>query len=534
MKTPYSIPNDILKRRTFAIISHPDAGKTTLTEQILLETGAINLAGQVRAKSSSKRTISDFIKIEKERGISVSTSAMSLKYNDFWLNLIDTPGHADFSEDTYRTLTAVDFVIMVIDGAKGVESQTKKLFEICRLRELPIITFCNKMDRESREIIDIIDEIQELLALEISPINYPLGKGNGFIGCYEMSNGNIELLNKQNKNVKNETTIINSKTKNFEFSKVYKVKLNEEYDNINTINLLTSEFNIKNFLEGTLSPLFFGSAIYSLGVKRLLKSIMEHGPSPRPRPSIKRIIKPEEEKVTGFVFKVQANMDHRHRDRVAFVRICSGRFKRGMKLHHVRTKKIITISNPILFLAKDRNIIDEAWAGDIIGIPNHGQFVIGDTFTENENLQFLGIPSFAPEVMKKITTTDPMKSKHLNKSLDQFAEEGLIKLFKTIVGDHKIVGVVGILQFDVLQHRIQSEYSIPVKFENTQYKTARWLKGEQKQIEKFTKANINQMAKDNDNDYVYLIRIDWDLEKSMRENPNINFIKVKETNNDDN
>ena len=314
MKTSYTIPNDILKRRTFAIISHPDAGKTTLTEQILLETGAINLAGQVRAKASSKRTISDFIKIEKERGISVSTSAMSLKYNDFWLNLIDTPGHADFSEDTYRTLTAVDFVIMVIDGAKGVESQTKKLFEICRLRELPIITFCNKMDRESREIIDIIDEIQELLALEISPINYPLGKGNDFIGCYEMSNGNIELLNKQNKNVKNETTIINSKTKNIEFSGVYKVKLNEEYDNINTIKLLTSEFNIRNFLEGTLSPLFFGSAIYSLGVKRLLKSIMEHGPSPRPRPSIKRIIKPEEEKVTGFVFKVQANMDHRHVD----------------------------------------------------------------------------------------------------------------------------------------------------------------------------------------------------------------------------
>ncbi len=534
MKISCTATNDILRRRTFAIISHPDAGKTTLTEQILLETGAINLAGQVRAKSSSKRTISDFIKIEKERGISVSTSAMSLKYNDFRLNLIDTPGHADFSEDTYRTLTAVDFVIMIIDGAKGVESQTKKLFEICRLRDLPIITFCNKMDRESREVIDIIDEIQELLALEISPINYPLGKGNDFIGCYEISDGNIELLIKQNKNVRNETTIINSKTKNLEFSKIFKGKLDEEYDQINTIKSLTSEFNISNFLEGSLSPLFFGSAIYSLGVKRLLRSIIEYGPCPQPRKSIKRMIKPEEQKVTGFVFKVQANMDHRHRDRVAFVRICSGKFKRGMKLYHVRTKKITTISNPILFLAKDRNLIDEAWAGDIIGIPNHGQYTIGDTFTENENIKFLGIPSFAPEVMKKITTTDPMKSKHLNKSLDQFAEEGLIKLFKTILGDHKIVGVVGILQFDVLQHRIQSEYNIPVKFEDTQYKTARWLKGEQKQIEKFAQENINQMAKDNDNDYIYLIRIDWDLEKSIRENPDICFNKVKEINYENN
>ena len=525
------IPENILNRRTFAIISHPDAGKTTLTEQILLESGAINLAGQVRAKASSKRTVSDFIKIEKERGISVSTSAMSIDYGGYWLNLVDTPGHADFSEDTYRTLTAVDFVIMVIDGAKGVESQTKKLFEICRLRDLPIITFCNKMDRESREVVDIIDEIQETLALEVSPINYPIGKGNDFIGCYELNNGNIELLIKQNKNIKNQIKFINSKSNNQLSSIINKEKWEQEFENLNLIKSLTAEFNYSNFQDGVLSPIFFGSAIYSLGIKRLLKSVIDYGPYPKPRQSKKRLVKPDEKYVSGFIFKVQANMDFRHRDRVAFLRICSGKFKRGMKLYHVRSKKFVTISNPILFLAKDRNIVDEAWAGDIIGIPNHGQFMIGDTFTESENIKFLGIPSFAPEIMKKITTTDPLKSKHLNKSLIQFAEEGLIKLFKTNVGDTKIIGVIGILQFDVLKHRMETEYNIPVKFEEIQYNAARWLIGDNNNIEKFVEANSNQIAKDHENDYVYLIRINWDLEKSIRDFPSIKFNKVKEINN---
>ena len=528
------IPESVLSRRTFAIISHPDAGKTTLTEQILLETGAINLAGQVRAKASSKRTISDFIKIEKERGISVSTSAMSMNYNGYWLNLVDTPGHADFSEDTYRTLTAVDFVIMVIDGAKGVESQTQKLFEICRLRDLPIITFCNKMDRESREVLDIIDEIQEKLALEVSPINYPIGRGNDFIGCYEVNNGNIELLVKHNKNIKNEIKSINSKSTNQLSSIINKDKWEQEFENLNLIKSLTAEFNSHNFQDGVLSPIFFGSAIYSLGIKRLLKSVIEYGPYPKPRQSKKRLIRPEEKSVSGFIFKIQANMDSRHRDRVAFLRICSGKFKRGMKLFHVRSKKLITISNPILFLARDRNTVDEAWAGDIIGIPNHGQFVIGDTFTESENIKFLGIPSFAPEIMKKITTTDPLKSKHLNKSLTQFAEEGLIKLFKTNVGENKIIGVIGVLQFDVLKHRIETEYNIPIKFEEIQYKTARWLIGENNKIEEFVKANSNQIAIDHENDYVYLIRIDWDLQKSKRDFPEIKFNKVKEINDSEN
>ena len=282
---------------------------------------------------------------------------------------------------------------------------------------------------------------------------------------------------------------------------------------------------------GVLSPIFFGSAIYSLGVKRLLQSVIEYGPFPKPRQSKIRLVNPEEKNVSGFIFKVQANMDFRHRDRVAFLRICSGKFKRGMKLYHVRSKKLITISNPILFLANDRNIVDEAWAGDIIGIPNHGQFMIGDTFTESENIKFLGIPSFAPEIMKKITTTDPLKSKHLNKSLVQFAEEGLIKLFKTNVGDSKIIGVIGILQFDVLKHRMETEYNIPVKFEEIQYNKARWLIGDNNNIEKFVETNSNQIAKDHENDYVYLIRINWDLEKSIRDFPSIKFKRVKEINN---
>ena len=526
-----NIPENILNRRTFAIISHPDAGKTTLTEQILLETGAINLAGKVRAKTLSKKTTSDFINIERERGISVSTSAMSLNYNGYLLNLVDTPGHADFSEDTYRTLTAVDFVIMIIDGAKGVESQTKKLFEICRLRDLPIITFCNKMDRESREVIDIIDEIQEKLALEVSPINYPIGKGNNFIGCYEFSESNIELIFKEKKNIRNENLVISANSRNELFSIINKNDWEKESDDLKMINSLTVEFNLNNFLNGTLSPLFFGSAIYALGIKRLLRAVIEIGPPPKPRASKSRIINPEEKKVTGFVFKVQANMDFRHRDRVAFLRICSGKFKRGMKLYHVRSKKFIAISNPILFLAKDRNIIDEAWAGDIIGIPNHGQFIIGDTFTENEDLKFLGIPSFAPELMKKVTTTDPLKSKHFKKSLEQFAEEGLIKLFQTEVGDTKIIGVVGVLQFDVLKNRIKSEYNIPIKFEEIQYRTARWLIGEKNKINDFIKNNSHQIARDHENDYVYLVRIDWDLQKSKRDFPDIKFNQIKETTN---
>ena len=523
------ITDHIGKRRTFAIISHPDAGKTTLTENILLQSGAINMAGRVRAKANSRRTTSDFIKIEKDRGISVSTSAMSFQFNDFWLNLVDTPGHADFSEDTYRTLTAVDFVVMIIDGAKGIESQTRKLFEICRLRDLPIITFCNKMDRESRSIIEIIDEIQEELALEVTPLNCPVGLGKDFIGCYQMKTEMIDLIDKHNKTDKQRARTIDPKDTKELFQKISKGDWERTCEDISMIKSLTPAFKINDFLHGSLTPLFFGSAIFSFGIPQLLDAIGNLGPQPKSRPSHKRAVNPNEEQVSGFVFKVQANMDHKHRDRIAFVRLCSGKFKRGMKLFHVRSGKLITISNPIFFLAQDRNILDEAWAGDIIGIPNHGQFMIGDSFTEREDLKFLGIPSFAPEILKKVSTLDPLKAKHLEKALKQFAEEGVMKLFISEVTDIKIIGVVGPLQLDVLLERIKSEYKIPAKFEETQYKGACWLSGSETEIKQLVDANRDQIARDNDNDWVFLIRIDWDLQKNKQKFPNVNFNSTKET-----
>ena len=519
---------EILKRRTFAIISHPDAGKTTLTEKILLLTGAINMAGQVRAKANARRATSDYMKIEQTRGISVSTSAMSFDFNGFWLNLVDTPGHADFSEDTYRTLTAVDFVVMIIDGAKGIESQTKKLFEICRLRDLPIITFCNKMDRESRDVIEIIDEIQEDLALEVAPVNCPVGLGKDFIGCYQIETGLIELLDQKNKNSKAIAETLNPLNTPELFKRISEATWEKTCEDISMIKSLTLPFSKSDFLQGSQTPLFFGSAIFSFGTSQLLETIGSLGPHPKSRKSTNRDIHPSEKQVSGFVFKVQANMDTRHRDRVAFVRLCSGNFRRGMKLRHVRSGRLVTISNPIFFLAQDRNILDEAWAGDIIGIPNHGQFMIGDTFTENEDLKFLGIPSFAPEILKKVTIVDPMKAKHLEKALVQFAEEGAMKLFNTEVAEQRIVGVVGTLQLDVLLERIKSEYKVEAKFEDTQYIGARWLSGPASEMIKFVAANRSQMAKDNDNDWVFLFRIDWDLEKNKQNFPKVLFNSTKE------
>ena len=524
-----SVSNQILKRRTFAIISHPDAGKTTLTEKILLQTGAINLAGQVRAKASYRRTASDFIGIEQARGISVSTSAMSFDFKGFWLNLVDTPGHSDFSEDTYRTLTAVDFAVMLIDGAKGIESQTRKLFEICRLRDLPIITFCNKMDRESRDVIEIIDEIQEVLALEVAPVNCPVGLGNEFIGCYQMEKGIIDLIDKDNKAGKHNEKTLNPQNTFDLFERISKKNWEKTCEDISVIKSLTPPLNTKDFLQGSLTPLIFGSAMFSFGISRLLSTIGTLGPHPKPRKSQKRDVKPTEKQVSGFVFKIQANMDYRHRDRVAFVRLCSGKFRRGMKLRHVRSGRLITISNPVFFLAQDRNILEEAWAGDIIGIPNHGQFMIGDSFAEHEDLKFLGIPSFAPEILKKVKTIDPLKAKHLNKALKQFSEEGIVKIFSSEIGDLKIVGVVGILQLDVLSERIQSEYKVPVKFEETQYVGARWLSGPENELNQLVETNRSHIAKDNDNDWVFLIRLDWDLEKNKQRFPNVKFNSTKET-----
>ncbi len=523
-----ALPPEIARRRTFAIISHPDAGKTTLTEKFLLYGGAIQMAGQVRAKGEARRTRSDFMKMEQERGISVSASAMSFDFDGHRFNLVDTPGHSDFSEDTYRTLTAVDAAIMVIDGAKGVESQTQKLFEVCRLRDLPILTFCNKMDREARETFDIIDEIQQSLAIDVTPASWPIGMGRDFIGCYDMLNGRLELMDRADRNVVAESIRLEGLDDPRLEEHVPAHLLEQLREEVEMARELLPPLDMQALHEGTLTPIWFGSAINSFGVKELMRGIAQYAPPPQPQRAEPRQIHPAEAKVTGFVFKVQANMDPKHRDRVAFLRLASGHFKRGMKLMHVRSKKPMAVSNPVLFLASDRELAEEAWAGDIIGIPNHGQLRIGDTLTEGEALRVTGIPSFAPELLQSVRAGDPMKAKHLDKALMQFAEEGAAKVFKPMIGSGHIVGVVGALQFEVLASRIELEYGLPVRFEPSQFTSARWITGPEDVVNRFVSANKGHVAYDNDGDLVYLTRLQWDIDRIERDYPELTLSKTKE------
>ena len=523
-----ALPPEIARRRTFAIISHPDAGKTTLTEKFLLFGGAIQMAGQVRAKGEARRTRSDFMQMEKDRGISVSASAMSFDFKAFRFNLVDTPGHSDFSEDTYRTLTAVDAAVMVIDGAKGVESQTQKLFEVCRLRDLPILTFCNKMDRESRDTFDIIDEIQENLAIDVTPASWPIGVGQDFMGCYDMLHDRLELMDRADRNRVADSIEIKGLDDPLLDKHVPAHLLEKLREEVEMARELLPALDPQSVLEGHMTPIWFGSAINSFGVKELMDGIAEYGPEPQPQRAEPRAILPEETKVSGFVFKVQANMDPKHRDRVAFVRLASGHFKRGMKLTHVRSKKPMAISNPVLFLASDRELAEEGWAGDIIGIPNHGQLRIGDTLTEGEAIRVAGIPSFAPELLQTVRAGDPLKAKHLEKALMQFAEEGAAKVFKPAIGSGFIVGVVGALQFEVLASRIELEYGLPVRFETSQFTSARWVNGDQQAVDKFVNSNKQHIATDNDGDTVYLTRLQWDIDRVARDYPDVRLTATKE------
>ena len=526
--TNTSLPPEIARRRTFAIISHPDAGKTTLTEKFLLFGGAIQMAGQVRAKGEARRTRSDFMKIEADRGISVSASAMSFDFRQYRFNLVDTPGHSDFSEDTYRTLTAVDAAIMVIDGAKGVESQTRKLFEVCRLRDLPILTFCNKMDRESRDTFEIIDEIQENLAIDVSPASWPIGVGREFVGCYDILHDRLELMDRADRNRVAESIKIDGLDDPKLAEHVAPELLAKLRDDLEMARALLPAFDRESFLNGSMTPIWFGSAINSFGVKELMDGIGEYGPPPQVQKSETRQISPTEDAVTGFVFKVQANMDPKHRDRVAFVRLASGHFLRGMKLYHPRTKKTMAVTNPVLFLAADRELAEEAWAGDIMGIPNHGQLRIGDALTEGEVLRFTGIPSFAPELLQGVRSGDPMKAKHLEKALMQFAEEGAAKVFKPMIGSGYIVGVVGQLQFEVLASRIEEEYSLPVRFEPSNFTSARWVSGAKAEVEKLANVNKGHMATDSDGDMVFLTRLKWDIDRVERDYPAVKLTATKE------
>jgi peptide chain release factor 3 len=486
------------------------------------------MAGQVRAKGEARRTRSDFMKIEADRGISVSASAMSFDYREFRFNLVDTPGHSDFSEDTYRTLTAVDAAIMVIDGAKGVESQTQKLFEVCRLRDLPILTFCNKMDRESRDVFEIIDEIQENLAIDVTPASWPIGVGREFVGAYDLLHDRLEIMDRADRNKVAESIKISGMNDPKLAEHVPADLLAKFHEEIEMARELLPAFDRASFLNGSMTPIWFGSAINSFGVKELMDGMGEYGPQPQPQKAAERQISAEEKPVTGFVFKVQANMDAKHRDRVAFVRLASGHFERGMKLLHVRSKKPMAIANPVMFLAADRELAEEAWAGDIIGIPNHGQLRIGDALTEGEALHFTGIPSFAPELLSGVRAMDPMKAKHLEKALMQFAEEGAAKVFKPMIGSGFIVGVVGALQFEVLASRIEQEYSLPVRFEPSNFTSARWVAGPKDEMEKFINVNKGHIAVDNDGATVFLTRLKWDIDRVERDYPALKLTATKE------
>ncbi len=452
---------------------------------------------------------------------------MSFDYKAFRFNLVDTPGHSDFSEDTYRTLTAVDAAVMVIDGAKGVESQTQKLFEVCRMRDLPILTFCNKMDRESRDTFEIIDEIQENLAIDVTPASWPIGVGREFIGCYDLLRDRLELIDRADRNRVAESIEIAGMDDPKIADHVPADLLAKLREEVEMARELLPKLDPARVLEGSMTPIWFGSAINSFGVRELMDGISTYGPEPQVQEAEPRQIAPEEEAVTGFVFKVQANMDPKHRDRVAFVRLASGHFERGMKLTHVRSKKVMAVTSPVMFLAADRELAEEAWAGDIIGIPNHGQLRIGDTLTEGEVLRVTGIPSFAPELLQTVRAGDPMKAKHLEKALMQFAEEGAAKVFKPIFGSGFIVGVVGALQFEVLASRIELEYGLPVRFEGSQFTSARWVSGARPAVEAFVAANKQHIAADNDGDVVYLTRLQWDIDRVARDYPDVALTATK-------
>ncbi len=506
-------------RRTFAIISHPDAGKTTLTEKLLLQAGAIHLAGEVKARGQARRARSDWMKIEQQRGISVTSSVMTFERPNpdgsrVTFNLLDTPGHEDFSEDIYRTLTAVDSAIMVLDAAKGIEAQTRKLFEVCRLRSVPIITFINKVDREGRSPFDLLDEVADALALDVCPMAWPVGQGGLFQGVFDFGTGLI------------------SRPEGDSRAFLGKREAAELPADIATeVELARGgypEFDLAAYRHGDLTPVYFGSALKNFGVAELLDAIARFAPPPRPQPSSLGEILPENPEVTGFIFKVQANMDPQHRDRIAFMRLVSGTFKRGMKLIPSGLGKPITIHSPILFFAQDREIADSAEPGDIIGIPNHGTLRVGDTLSEKNLVRFTGLPNFAPEILRRVVLKDPVKTKQLRKALDDLSEEGVIQVFYPEIGRQSIVGVVGQLQLDVLISRLESEYKVEARLEASPFDTARWLKGADAALRSFTDFNKSNLAKDRDGDPVFMARSNWDVGYQQEKHPDLVFSATKE------
>ena len=509
-------------RRTFAIISHPDAGKTTLTEKLLMTGGAIHLAGEVKARGATRRARSDWMKIEQQRGISVTSSVMTFEYDGLTFNLLDTPGHEDFSEDTYRTLTAVDSAVMVIDAAKGIEAQTRKLFEVCRLRSVPIITFVNKVDREGREAFALLDEVADQLALDVSPMVWPIGMGGMFEGLYDIAGS--RLLPAAGGSVP--VTGLDDPKLDELLSADGVARLREE---VELAGAGYAPFDLSAYRHGDLTPVYFGSALRDFGVPELIDALRDHAPSPRPQPAAPEPVSPDDPAVAGFIFKVQANMNPQHRDRVAFMRLCSGRFRRGMKLNQSGTGKAIAVHSPILFFAQNREVADEAWPGDIIGIPNHGTLRVGDTLTEMAGAaNFTGLPNFAPEILRRVQLADPTKTKQLRKALDDLSEEGVIQVFHPAIGSQMIVGVVGQLQLEVLISRLEHEYKVDARLDTSPWDTARWIAASEAELKDFAANHRNAMASDRDGQPVFMAKDAWELNYVMQRHPAIRFSATKE------
>jgi len=516
--------NEIERRKTFAIISHPDAGKTTLTEKFLLFGGAIQVAGAVKSNKIKKHATSDFMEIERQRGISVATSVMSFEYNNVLINLLDTPGHKDFAEDTYRTLTAVDSVILVIDSVNGVEAQTRRLMEVCRMRDTPVIVFVNKMDRDGKNRFDLLEEVEKELSLALHPMTWPISSGKEFKGVYNLSEKNLVLFTAGTKAADEDVITVsdlNDKVVNDKLGERDAAQLREDVELVDGVH---GELNIQKYLDGKVAPVFFGSAVNNFGVKEMLDTFIRIAPTPRSRETTVRPVNVEEDKMSGFVFKIHANLDPKHRDRIAFFRVCSGKFERSKYFHHVRLDKDVRFNAPYSFMAREKSVIEDAYAGDVVGLFDTGNFKIGDTLTEGENFFFTGIPSFSPEIFKEVENKDPMKAKQLEKGLNQLTDEGVAQLFTQFGGNKKIIGCVGELQFEVIQYRLLHEYGASVVFNSLPFYKACWLTStdQQKLLEfsRFKQANIGE---DKDGHMIYLAQSEWFLNTEIANNPDIEF-----------
>jgi peptide chain release factor 3 len=516
--------NEINKRKTFAIISHPDAGKTTLTEKFLLFGGAIQVAGAVKSNKIKKHATSDFMEIERQRGISVATSVMSFEYKGNLINLLDTPGHKDFAEDTYRTLTAVDSVVLVIDSVNGVEDQTRRLMEVVRMRNTPVIVFVNKMDRDGKNRFDLLEEIENELKISLHPMTWPISSGKDFKGVYNLPEKNLVLFAASTKAAEEDLVRIDDLADSILDKKIGEKDAATLREDVELIDGVYGELNAHDYMEGKIAPVFFGSAVNNFGVREMLDNFIRIAPVPMPRHTSVRDVTPEEDKFSGFIFKIHANLDPRHRDRIAFLRVCSGRFERNKYYHHVRMDRDFRFSNPYTFMARQKDVIEEAYPGDVVGLFDTGNFKIGDTLTEGEDFFFTGIPSFSPEIFKEVINKDPMKTKQLEKGLLQLTDEGVAQLFTQFGGNKKIIGCVGELQFEVIQYRLLHEYGASVQFNTLPFYKACWLSSkDKKKLEDFARFKMANIGEDKDGLMVYLAQSEWFLNTERQNNPDIEF-----------